>query len=38
MLSEIFYFSLQHFYMLNRMNIWMGKRGGVSGDAALPLL
>ncbi len=26
MLSEIFYFPFQHFYMLNRMNIWMGKR------------
>ena len=38
MLSEIFYFPFQHFYMLNRMNIWMGKRDGVSGDAALPLL
>jgi len=37
-LSEIFYFSFQHFYMLNRMDIWMGKRDGVSGDAALPLL
>ncbi len=26
MLSEIFYFPFQHFYMLNRMDIWMGKR------------